>query len=166
MHKKPREVFLANLLSDLDSRYPDWQIKDHCRIEIEGQPGNLWPQADILISMPGRRFIIEYDEDSDPGRSLVKYWPVLDESNHAITIIEVWKGGQTVGRSYATLAKWDTFNIEASIRGSRSSGARLDVAFSDLVTRFVYCGTLNKHIPLCVYKFGLIALSDVRLTVG
>jgi len=106
MRKKTREVFLANLLSDLVSRYPDWQIKDHCRIEIEGQTGNLWPQADILISMPGRRFIIKYDEDSDPGRSLVKYWPVLDESNHAITIIEVWKGGKTVGRGFATLAKW------------------------------------------------------------
>ncbi|MBN1176233.1 MAG: hypothetical protein JXA51_00990 [Dehalococcoidales bacterium] len=106
MRKKPREVFLANLLSDLVSQYPDWQIKDHCRIEIDRQPGNLWPQADILISMPGRRFIIEYDEDSDPGRSLVKYWPVLDDSRYAITIIEVWKGGQTVGRGYATLAKW------------------------------------------------------------
>ena len=106
MSKKSREVFLANLLSDLVSRYPDWQIKDHCRIEMEGQPGNLWPQADILISMPGRRFIIEYDEGSDPVRNLIKYWPVLDESRYATTIIEVWKGGKMASRSYATLAKW------------------------------------------------------------
>jgi hypothetical protein len=106
MRKKARENFLANLLSDLVSRYPDWHIKDHCMIEVEGQPGNLWPQADIVISMPGRRFIIEYDEDSDPGRNLVKYWPVLDESHYTVTIIEIWKGGKTVGRSFTTLAKW------------------------------------------------------------
>ena len=106
MGKKDREVFLTDLLSDLASRYPDWQIQDHRRIEIAGQPGNLWPQADIVINMPGRTFIIEYHEDSDPGRSLVKYWPVLDDSNHAITIIEVWKGGRTIGKGFATLAKW------------------------------------------------------------
>ena len=106
MGKKDREAFLADLLSDIASRYPDWQIQDRRRIEIAGQPGTLWPQADIVINMPGRYFIIEYDEDSDPGRSLVKYWPVLEDLNRAITIIEVWKSGKTVGKSFATLAKW------------------------------------------------------------
>jgi hypothetical protein len=107
MGKAAREVFLTNLLSDLISRYPELHIEDHCKIEWAGQPRNIWPEADIVINTPGRRFIVEYDEDSDPGRSLIKYWPVLHESNQAaFTIIQVWKKGQTVGQGFAKLAEW------------------------------------------------------------
>jgi hypothetical protein len=102
-----KEVFLKKLLSDLTSRYPEWQIEDHCKIKWEGQPENMWPEADIVVNMPGRRFIVEYDEDSDPSRSLIKYWPILHDSNQgSLTIIEIWKNGQTAGQGYATLAKW------------------------------------------------------------
>ena len=107
MNTLKREVFLVRLLSELISRYPDWPIEDHYKIEWEGQPKYYWPEADIVISLPGRQFIIEYDEDNDPGRSLTKYWPILDESGHiSLTIIEVWKKGPAIGQGYATLAKW------------------------------------------------------------
>jgi hypothetical protein len=107
MSMTAKEVFLKKLLSDLVSRYPEWQIEDHCKIEWAGQPRNIWPEADIVIYMPRRRFIIEYDEDSDPGRSLIKYWPILHDSDPVcLTIIEIWKIGHTIGQGYATLARW------------------------------------------------------------
>lgn len=107
MRRARREMFLIKLLSDLVSRYPNWHTEDHCKIKWEGQPRNIWPVADIVISMPGRQFIVEYDEDTDPGRNLVKYWPVIHESNQAsLTIIEIWRKGPTIGRGYATLSKW------------------------------------------------------------
>lgn len=106
MSPTKREVFLTDLYSELISRHPDWQIEDHCKIEWDGHPRNLWPEADIAIIMPGRQFIVEYDEDSDPGRNLIKYWPVLDNSNLLpLTIIEIWKKGNTIGQGYASLAQ-------------------------------------------------------------
>ena len=106
MSTKRHEVFLADLLSELISRHPNWQIEDHCKIEWEGHPRNIWPEADIVISMPGRQFIVAYDEDSDPGRNLVKYWPILHESGHvSLTIIEIWKKRTVTGRNSAVLAQ-------------------------------------------------------------
>lgn len=107
MSKRQRESFLTTLLSDLLSLYPQWHINDHSKIEWIGQPKNMWPEADLLINVSGRQFIVEYDEDSDPGRSLTKYWPLIHENRERpLTIIEVWKRGLTVGRSYAELARW------------------------------------------------------------
>ena len=101
-----RETFLSSLVSDLLAEGSDWNISDHCKIEWGGQPRSIWPEADILVHAGGRRFIIEYDEDSDPGRSLVKYWPVMQQGKGPLTIIEVWERGSTVGQGYAELAKW------------------------------------------------------------
>jgi len=102
-----REVFLKELLTNLVSRYPNWKVEDHSKIEWKGQPRDIWPEADIVISMPGRRFIVEYNEDGDPGRSLIKYWPVLEDLvEGSLTIIEVCKNGQTIGQGYSTLATW------------------------------------------------------------
>ena len=107
MAKRQREIFLTTFLSDLLSQRPQWQIHDHSRIEWSGQPRNLWPEADIVIETDERRFIIEYDEDSDPGRSLIKYWPILHLADKPpISIIEIWKRGPTIGLGYAELAKW------------------------------------------------------------
>ena len=107
MSKREREIFLTTLLSDLLSQYPRWRVDDHCRVEWIGQPKSMWPEADVVIDMPARRFIIECDEDSDPGRSLIKYWPILYHTNKApLTIIELWKRGPTIGQGYAALAKW------------------------------------------------------------
>ena len=71
-------------------------------------PGELqkefWPRADILIvnAKSGTQFIIESDEDSDPGRNISKYWPYIDKYNsiRRIIYIGVWKGGQTYGEGY------------------------------------------------------------------
>jgi len=107
MSKATHEVFLKRILSCLVSQFPEWKIEEHCKIEWEDQPRNIWPEADIVINTTGRRFIVEYDEDSDPGRNLIKYWPILDKSYQvSLTIIEIWKKGQTTGQGFATLARW------------------------------------------------------------
>jgi len=105
--EQKREIFLTALIAELRSQHSAWHMDDHYKIEWAGHPRNAWPEADIVIDMQGRRFIVEYDEDSDPGRSLVKYWPILHQASKIpITIIEVWKRGTTVGHSQAELAKW------------------------------------------------------------
>ena len=107
MTKRQREVFLLALFSDLMATHPQWHIDNHSKIEWSGQPRSIWPEADLSINMPGRRFIVEYDEDSDPDRSLIKYWPILAQINQTpVTTIEVLKRGQTIGQGYAVLAKW------------------------------------------------------------
>ena len=106
MTRQQSELFLRTLVSDLLAECSHWSISDHCKIEWSGRPRNMWPEADILIDTGTRRFIIEYDEDSDPGRSLTKYWPIVHHEKGLLTIIEVWKRGSTVGRGHAELAKW------------------------------------------------------------
>ncbi|MFC1918985.1 hypothetical protein ACFLWW_03340 [Chloroflexota bacterium] len=107
MTKQQRETSLTDLLSELLSRYSQWEMYDHCRIEWVGHPKNLWPQSDIIIDTHTGRFIVEYDEDSDPGRSLIKYWPIIHENKGLpLTLIEVWERGHTFGKGYAELAKW------------------------------------------------------------
>lgn len=107
MTKQQREVFLTDLLSELLSRYNQWHMLDHCKIEWINQPKNLWPESDIIIDTHTGRFIVEYDEDSDPGRSLIKYWPIIHENQKSpLTLIEIWSRGPTIGKGYAELAKW------------------------------------------------------------
>ena len=106
MTRQQSELFLRTLVSDLLAECSHWSISDHCKIEWSGRPRNMWPEADILIDTGTRRFIIEYDEDSDPGRSLTKYWPIIHHGEIPLTIIEVCKRGSTVGRGYAELAQW------------------------------------------------------------
>lgn len=107
MTKQQREVFLMDLLSELLSRYTQWHILDHCKIEWINHPKNLWPESDIVIDTSKGRFIVEYDEDSDPGRSLIKYWPIIHENKKSLlTLIEIWRRGPTIGKGYAELVKW------------------------------------------------------------
>ena len=107
MVKRKGETFLTSLITELRYRCPQWHLDDHVKIEWAGQPRSFWPEADILINMPSRRFVIEYDENSDPGRSLTKYWPILHVTGKApLTIIEIWQRGPTIGRGYAELAEW------------------------------------------------------------
>ena len=107
MSKTSREVFLRTILANLRPLYPQWQIEDHCKIEWAGQPSNIWPEADIIIDIPGRRFIIDYDEDNDPGRNLIKYWPILHEQdNISLTIIQVWKRGKSTDDDVPLLTRW------------------------------------------------------------
>ena len=106
MPRRQSEVFVNALLSDLLAECSDWSVSDHRKIEWSSQPRSLWPEADIVIDTGVRRFIVEYDEDSDPSRSLIKYWPIIEREGGLLTIIGVWKRGSTVGRGYAELAKW------------------------------------------------------------
>ena len=130
MVKGEKEPFLTSLITQLRYRCPDWCLDDHFKFEWAGQPKTMWPEADLLITMPSRRFVIEYDEDSDPGRSLTKYWPMLHvTSKPRLTIIEIWKSGLTIGKGYAELAEW--------------MGARL----MELYPLFVYKFIERSHEP-------------------
>lgn len=107
MSEQKGEGFLMALLDELRSQRPTWHVDDHCKIEWADHPRNAWPEADLVIEMQGRRSIVEYDQDSDPGRSLVKYWPILHQtSGISLSVIEIWKRGATVGHGQADLAKW------------------------------------------------------------
>ena len=107
MSSRKRQAFLSTLLFELLAQYPQWSIYDHCKIECRSQPRNVWPEADIVIVLPTAQFIVEYDEDSNPGWSLVKYWPIIAQNGRVpLTIVEIWKRGLRIGWSYAELAKW------------------------------------------------------------
>jgi hypothetical protein len=104
--QRKREVFLNELILELQPLYP--QLKPHFRIEWQ-HPKSEWPgpEADILIDTPSRRFIIEDDNDCDPGRSIIKYWPILDaDTKISLTIIGIWERGHTTGEGYGKLAEW------------------------------------------------------------
>jgi len=76
-------------------------------VEWIGQPKNIWPEADIIIDTGQRRFIVEYDENSDPGRSLTKYWPILHYASKVpVTLIQIWKRGRAIGLGYAEVVRW------------------------------------------------------------
>jgi len=101
------KAFVSKLFSELCSQLPQYQIDFERGIEWYNQARSLWPKADLLIEKPDRWFIVEYDEDSDPGRSLTKYWPYIDlPTGVPITVIEIWRGGAAIGCGYAKLAKF------------------------------------------------------------
>ncbi len=119
MSTAAKEVFLTALISELVSRYPKWPIEDHCKVQCMGQPKNMWPEADIVINMPGRQFIVAYDEDCEPGRNLVKYWPIICHNKRlSLTIIEVWKGGRLITCGFHMIAKWINARLEEHFSGT------------------------------------------------
>lgn len=107
MSRATKEVFLKTLVSGLKTRCPQWPIEDHFKIQWLGQPHNTWPEADIVIDIPGRRFVIDYDEDGNPGNNLTKYWPILhDPKTVPLTIIQIWKRRKETCESFARLTIW------------------------------------------------------------
>ena len=70
------------------------------------------PTADILININGKKALIEVDDDSDPGRSITKYWPLLhyykdsELKNYDLIFIEVVRKGSTFGGGYKALAEF------------------------------------------------------------
>lgn len=70
------------------------------------------PTADILININGKKALIEVDDDSDPGRSITKYWPLLhyykdsELKNYDLIFIEVFRKGSTFGGGYKALAEF------------------------------------------------------------
>lgn len=109
---RKREAFLNDLLGYLRPKLEQKKIAvmgPDIQVEWPGQPGNLWPRADAVLTegASGLRFIVEDDEDSDPGRSLVKYWPYLDKyGSGSFVYIGVWKRGQTYGEGFFKLAEF------------------------------------------------------------
>lgn len=99
--------FVSELFSEVSSLLPEDSVDREHLIPWSNKPRSLWPKADLLVAKPERWFIVEYDEDSDPGRSLTKYWPYIASSEGApLTVIEIWRRGPTIGYGFAELAKW------------------------------------------------------------
>jgi len=122
MSPKTIDAFLKDLVKAVRTNLEDAGLIA-AGLEVKGpnvpieRPGELqkkfWPKADILIvnAKSGTEFIIEYDENSDAGRSITKYWPYIDKYNDKynskqIIYIGVWKRGQTYGESYFKLARF------------------------------------------------------------
>ena len=83
------------------------------RIPWPGQKRSVWPWADLSGTLvTGERFIVEIDDHADPGRSIVKYWPLL----HAVSIgafeyptirfLEISSPDSTFGEGYEILARF------------------------------------------------------------
>ena len=113
-------------------------------LEWEGSAPNLWPAPDACGWLrPGELFIVEIDDQADPGRSIVKYWPLLkrvargDYEVQRIVYLAISSPNATFGAGYEALA--DFCGAEFSkLFGSRfaflkttlrgPSGAVLDAA--------------------------------------
>ncbi|MDD5701753.1 MAG: hypothetical protein PHU23_06835 [Dehalococcoidales bacterium] len=105
MNQTMREVFLRELISEMQSQFS--HLQNHVKIEWTEHPKSIWPEADILIETKNHRYIVEYDEDCDPVRSITKYWPILDVKGKVpITLVGIWRKGQTTGKSFGELAQW------------------------------------------------------------
>lgn len=83
------------------------------RIPWPGQPRTLWPQADLSGRLSsGEVFIVEVDDQADPARSVLKYWPLLhavDSSafqHEPLCLIEVSATNATFGAGFAVLARF------------------------------------------------------------
>ena len=108
---KIRDQFLLSLYNSLEKLLREngfYHIKGPNEpIEWPGQPKNLWPKADVIVDLPDIQVIIETDEDSDPCRSIIKYWPYLEKyAGRKIMLIEIWKRGSTIGKGFFELAQF------------------------------------------------------------
>ena len=124
---KTRDQFLRSLLvafKALVKNKQAYHIKGPDElIEWPGKPKNIWPKADILVELPHHLIIIEIDEDSDPCRSVIKYWPYLENfflnpaERRKLTLVEIWKRGGTIGRGYFELAQFIGKKFEKTFKG-------------------------------------------------
>jgi len=81
---------------------PDFKVK------WSGVRNNLWPKADIWLESKNNIIIVEIDNNSDPVRSLIKYWPFFqehfqDDESKEILFLEICEFGSTVGEGYKKL---------------------------------------------------------------
>jgi len=110
MSARTRDAFLHGLVQAVRPQLETTGLEvigPDVAIEWPGELRQLWPKADILMSAAksGTQFIIEYDEDSDAGRSIIKYWPYIDKyKSIRIIYIGIWKSGQTYGEGFFKLA--------------------------------------------------------------
>lgn len=108
--KSTRELFEA--LRNLLEPHAKCLVLDQ-KIPGPDQDPMFWPQADIVVYIDDDTIaIIEVDDHGDPGRSIVKYWPLIhaiDEGSFSypkIKFIEVFAPDATFGRGYGILAQF------------------------------------------------------------
>jgi len=108
--EKRRDWFLREVIKNLrTSKIYSYQIKGpDYQVEWLGISKIYWPKADIWLESTEKIIIVEIDNDSDPVRSLIKYWPVFQEQfrekgSKNILFLEICKFGSTVGRGYKEL---------------------------------------------------------------
>lgn len=78
-----------------------------------GRSRQVWPQADISGKLAsGEIFIVEIDDQADPGRSFAKYWPVLyavsrgEHEHPPIRFFEISSPDSICGIGYELLAQF------------------------------------------------------------
>ena len=78
-----------------------------------GQNKLIWPRADVSgLLCAGEVFIVEIDDQNDPVRSVVKYWPLLDamesgdEIHPPIVFIQISARNNTCGLGYQLLTQF------------------------------------------------------------
>lgn len=97
------EAFLSELYADLRQslgKYPHVEVQREVRLEVPGQPEDLWPHADILIVDKKLHitFIVQDVDDADIVRRLAQCWPYLDARNQQDTaLIQLWQHGTPAG---------------------------------------------------------------------
>lgn len=89
------------------------------KVAWPGVPKKFWPKADIWLESNEKIVIVEIDTDSDPVRSLVKYWPFFQEHFQSdvekeILFLEVCKFGSTVGKGYQELFLFVSGKLEVN----------------------------------------------------
>ena len=83
------------------------------RVPWPGQPRNIWPIADLSGQLKsGEAFVVEIDNHADPGRSFVKYWPLLHAVSAGefqyppIRFMEISSPDSTFGQGFELLARF------------------------------------------------------------
>lgn len=117
---RSRDWYLKEVVHHLqNSRINSYEIlgPDH-KVAWQGVPKKYWPKADIWLESRKKIVIVEIDNDSDPVRSLVKYWPFFqehfqNEGAKDILFLEVCKFGGTVGKGYQELFRFVSEKFEA-----------------------------------------------------
>jgi len=106
---------VVELLQELTKfREPVFQsLQVEQKVLWPGRSKQLWPQVDIMGHVDdGSILLIEVDDHGDPGRSVVKYWPLLHASATgeceypSILFVEVFAPDSTFGEGYGLLAEF------------------------------------------------------------
>lgn len=83
------------------------------RMPWPGQMANVAPIADITAQLvDGRMLVVEIDDQCDPCRSVIKYWPLLDAmasgsfEHPSLHFVEISSPNSTYGAGFQALAQF------------------------------------------------------------